>query len=115
MCVLVCTRRNCYIASMEFNNTVCCNLIGSDRFLLVPTKPWQVLPDVFFPPPHRAHAHSGKYAHRKKYGWFTRLVQGDLFCATVVICVVHVVVKWIEPTPISVAYMIFSGGGGGGC
>ena len=31
-----------------------------------------------------------------------------------VICVVHVVVKWIEPTPISVAYMIFSGGGGGG-
>ena len=50
-CVLVCTRpigvttrRNCFITSVEFNNTVCCNLIGSDRFLL---------------------AHSGKYAHRK--------------------------------------------------
>ena len=57
--------RNCYIASMEFNNTVCCNLIGSDRFLLVHTKPWLVLPDVFFPPPHLAHAHSGKYVHGK--------------------------------------------------
>ena len=41
--------RNCYIASVEFNNTVCCNLIGSDRFLLV-----HKTPDVFFPPPHRA-------------------------------------------------------------
>ena len=61
----VTTRRNCFTASVEFNNTVCCNLIGSDRFLLVHTNPWQVLPDVFFPPTHHAHAHSGKYAHRK--------------------------------------------------
>ena len=61
----VTARKNCFIASVEFNNTVSCNLIGSDRFLLVHTNPWQVLPDVFFPPTHRAHAHSGKYAHRK--------------------------------------------------
>ena len=47
-CVLGLTScRNCFVASVEFKHIVYCNLIGSDRFLLVHSKPWQVLPDIF--------------------------------------------------------------------